>query len=205
MATRKKKHAASPTPKPAKLQAFHHRIDDRFSFSRFYWERSGPDRESMTPNFDAKQRPPDGGEESGPAAATQILLPADAPQDYFSVGFLVRHYEASLPIEETIAYAQLTIRFPTATNLHAPFELARNWAIQNYCSKGLPVVAFLHNPAIVGSEKNPGHVHLAVIPRRVTVLGWAGMARDIANDASRIAAWQSWCEYLATANSSVGG
>lgn len=176
------------------LTAFHDRKSPTFSFGRWNWKAAGQNRESLVPLFEAKQWPPDGKAGGSPAAAVSLLLPADAGQDYFDVDFMVRRYEETLPAEETIALAQLTMRFPEAPSLHHPFEVVREWAGTYFRAEGLPAVVILHNPALVGSG-NAGHVHVLVIPRRLNRLGWGTMARDIANDASRLSAWKSWEAY----------
>lgn len=178
----------------AKLTVFHDRIDDELTISRFNWSRTGEPRESMQDRFAKKVRPPSGDLSDPPASAVHVLLSPDAPQDYFDPAFLVRHYEASLPANETIAYVQVTLRFGAARNLHGPFEVVREWVRAEFCADGLPAVIVLHNPALVGST-NDGHVHVMVLPRAVTRLGWGKMVRDLANDAGRRAIWMSWQDY----------
>ncbi len=185
--------------KSAKLTAFHDRIDDEMTISRFNWSRSGEPRESMEPYFAAKVRPPSGQSDDPAAAAVHVLLPGTAPQDYADLDFLVRHYQASLPVRETIAFVQVTLRFPDAANLHAPFEIVRHWVRAEFCADGLPAAVILHNPAIVGCA-NVGHVHVMIFPRKVTHLGWSGMVRDLASDAGRKAIWMSWRDYWEAAN-----
>jgi hypothetical protein len=167
---------------------------ENFSFTRAYWPAEG-ERESIAGLIARKLHPvrsPDG-ENLGSAAKVDLLLPAAAPQEYIDIGHLICRYEATLPTHEPNAFAQVTIRFPGAINLHHPWEMVRAWVASFYADR-VPVIMVLHAPHLAGSP-NPGHVHCVVLPRRLGPLGWAEMERDIACDVGQREAYRSWTTF----------
>lgn len=190
--------AAAPAARPAPraLKAFYDGGGEfaNFAFARFYWEAGEGERESIVPRIDKKRHPvrSEAGRVLASAAKLDLLLPAEAPQDYMSVDHLVRRYEETLPAHEINAYALVTIRFPGAVNLHQPFEMVRSWA-QSYFAK-VPVLLVLHAPHEWGSS-NPGHLHCIVFPRRLGPLGWGTMERAIASDGGHREAHEAWTSF----------
>lgn len=185
---------AAPTTRP--LKAFYHGGGGASSFAmaRFYWPGGDGPRETIEPRFTKKRRPAGAESDVDTAAKVEVLLPADAPQDYADPGFIVRHYEASLPPEEVLAFVQVTIRFGDSPNLHHPYEVARSWVRSYFVeAMGVPVVLILHAPYLAGSEAD-GHVHAMVLPRRASRFGWMGMERDLGTDASALKARLAWNE-----------
>lgn len=76
-----------------------------------------------------------------------------------------------LPLEETAAFAQVTVSFPLACNLHAPWEQARSWLRDYYVERmGVPVVAVPHAPFRVGSD-SAVHLHALILMRKLTAFG----------------------------------
>jgi hypothetical protein len=162
------------------------------SMARFYWPAGEGLRETIEPRFIKKRRPAGAESEVDTAAKVEVLLPADAPQDYADPCFIVRHYQASLPPDEVLAFVQVTIRFGDSPNLHHPYEKARSWIRSHFVeSMGLPVVLILHAPYLVGSDAD-GHVHALILPRRASRLGWMAVERDLGNDASALSARLAW-------------
>lgn len=186
--------ATSPTPRA--LKAFYDGGGEfeNFAFARFYWEAGEGERESIVPRIDKKLHPvrSETGRVLASAAKVDLLLPAEAPQDYMSADHLVRRYEETLPAHEINAYAQVTIRFPGAVNLHRPFEMVRSWA-QGYFAE-VPVLLVLHAPHEWGSS-NAGHLHCIVFPRRLGLLGWGAMERAIASDGGQREAHEAWTAF----------
>lgn len=183
---------AASTIRP--LKAFYHGGGGTSSFAmaRFYWPAGDGPRETIEPRFTKKRRPAGAESDIDTAAKVEVLLPADAPQDYVDPDFIVRHYEASLPTEEVLAFVQVTIRFGTSPNLHHPYEMARSW-LRSYFATDFPVVLVLHAPYLAGSEAD-GHVHGLILPRRVSRFGWLGVERDLGSDASALKARLDWNE-----------
>lgn len=167
---------------------------ENFSFGRFYWEAGDGERESIAPRIDKKQHPvrSDSGAVLASAVKVELLLPHDAPQDYMSLDHLIRRYEETLPRHEVNAYAQVTIRFPDAVNLHHPYEMVRAWVRAQYPHS--PVIIVLHAPHEWGSS-NPGHAHCIVFPRRLGSLGWTAVERTIASDVGQREAYESWVAF----------
>lgn len=179
------------------LKAFYHnQPDDPVSTTRFYWAKGEGIRESIVPHFEAKCRPGTKGNEEDKAAAVEVLLRGDVPQDYADPLFLAESYMSKLPAEETAAFAQITMQFSDATNLHAPWHQARAWLRDHYVKRiGVPVLAVLHAPFLSGGD-NAVHVHGLVLMKRATCFGWLGVHRDLAGDAGLAAAEASWRDWL---------
>ncbi|MCJ7420435.1 MobA/MobL family protein [Sphingomicrobium astaxanthinifaciens] len=170
--------------------------DDPFSFARFNWEEGLGERESIAPMFLAKRRP--GAKEGNvdTAERVELLLPADAPEIYADPDFLVSDYEKSLSAKDRLAFAQVTMRFAEAMNLHGPYEVARQWLREQYVKgRGLPLLLVLHAPFRMGSDNAP-HVHAMVLPRKLTRFGWSKVDRRLGSDGDRATAREAW---LATA------
>lgn len=184
--------AVAEAPARSELKLFHDGggRHENFSFARAYWSGEG-ERESMASRIDKKMHPvrSASGEVLASAAKVDLLLPPDAPQEYMDIGHVIRRYEETLPAHELNAYVQVTIRFPTAPNLHQPFEMIRGWARSFY--QRVPVILILHAPHLWGSA-NPGHLHCLGLPRRLSVLGWGEIERGIACDTGHRDAYESW-------------
>lgn len=196
-ATAKSTIAAAKAVAPVRpLKAFYHGGGgvSSFAMARFYWPVGDGPREMIEPRFTKKRRPAGTESDVDTAAKVETLVPADVPQDYADVNFLVRHYETSLPADEVLAFVQVTIRFGDSLNLHHPYEVARSW-VRSYFVEGmgLPVVLILHAPHLAASEAD-GHVHALILPRRASRLGWMGMERDLGTDASALKARLAWDE-----------
>lgn len=176
-----------------KLKTFYRgQTSDPFSFARFSWPSGSGSKESIVPRFRKKRRPAAAESLTDTAARVEVLVRPDVGEDYTDPDFLVRSYEEALPLEETIAFLQVTMRFPTATNLHGPFEQARSWLRSFYVEPfGLPVVAVLHAPYLAGSE-SPVHVHGLVMPRRLSPFGWLTIHRGLGSDERAAEALASW-------------
>lgn len=181
------------------LRAFHHPAaeDGTFGFGRFYWPEGTGHRQGILPNFLKKRRPVEAEGEADTAAKVEVLLPADAPEEYGEVAFLVRRYEEKLPPDENTAYGQVTLRFPDARNVHHPHEVARAWVRSFFVDDpkvAVPVVLVVHAPHLAGSD-SPTHVHALVLPRQLRWFGWANMAADLANDEGQARALASWIQF----------
>ena len=57
-------------------------------------------------------------------------------------------------------------------------------------SERVPVIMILHAPCLSGSDADP-HVHVVVMPRRVSRMGWVGPAVDLGSDAAEVRARQA--------------
>lgn len=180
------------------LKAFYHgQPGDPVSTTRFYWSKGAGLRESIASYFLRKRRPAGSESEVDTAAQVQVLLRSDVPEDYSDPQFLVESYMSKLPPDETAAFAQITMRFPHATNLHSPWHQATSWLREYYVERvGVPVVAILHAPFLVGSDSSV-HVHGLVLMRKANCFGWLGMHRELAGDAGLAAAEASWRDWIA--------
>jgi hypothetical protein len=196
----KKTRATASTPAVApirELKAFYHgQPSDDFSAARFYWPAGAEPRESIAQHFLKKRRPAAADSPHDTAARIEVLLRADVGEDYTDVDFLVRSYEEKLAIDETAAFAQVTMRFPGATNLHGPYHRATSWLRSFYVAQyGVPVVAVLHAPHLAGSEASV-HLHGLILMKRLSPFAWMDVQRDLASDAGISAARQSWADHL---------
>jgi len=179
------------------LKAFYHgQPNDDFSATRFYWAAGSEPRESISRHFLKKRRPAAAENSPDTAARIEVLLRHDVGEDYTDPDFLVRSYEEKLAVNETAAFAQVTMRFPAATNLHGPYQRATSWLRSFYVSPyGVPVVAILHAPHLAGSDASV-HVHGLILMKRLSPFSWLEMQRDLASDAGISAARESWAEHL---------
>jgi hypothetical protein len=197
MTSRKKKIAteaqAETGPVTRELKAFYHgQPGDRVSSARFYWPPGTGPRESIAAHFQAKRRPAASESLVDTAAKVEVLLRGDVPEDYTDPTFLVESYMSKLPREETSAFAQVTLSFAKATNLHHSWEQARSWLRDHFVARaGVPVVAILHAPFLAGSD-SPVHLHALVLTRRLSAFGWLSGHRELAGDAGLAAAEKSW-------------
>ena len=206
MPTRKTKKAAPAASVPQApesafrvLKPFHHpaAADGTFGFGRFYWLEGVGYRQTILSNIRKKLRPVQGQAGEDTAARVEVLLPFDAPEEYAELDFLVKRFEEKLPSEETTAYAQVTLRFPDARNVHHPYEVARAWVRTFFIDearKGVPAILVLHTPHLAGSD-SPVHVHALVLPRQLRWFGWANVAADIASDKGYAQALESWMQF----------
>jgi hypothetical protein len=191
-----KSAAADSAPEKSELRLFHDGggRHENFSFTRAYWASEG-DRESISERINKKINVirSDAGEVLAKAAKVDLLLQPDAPQEYMDIDHLVRRYEETLPPHELNAFAQVTVRFPNAPNLHQPWEMVREWAKLHYATR-VPVILILHAPHLSGSS-NPGHVHCIALCRSLTIMGWSQIERAIASDAGQREAYESWTAF----------
>lgn len=197
MVTAKKKLASkrvSKKPEQLKeLSAFWKgQPDDPFTFARFYWAEGKGDREGVSAKFLAKRRPvgKSGGKET--AARVEVLLPADAPEEYSDPDFLTRNFDARLPEQGATAYVQLTMRFPDALNLHGPYERCRSFLREEFVDgRSLPVLMVLHAPHLTGSSNAP-HVHALILPRTIGRFGFGEPDLSTGSDRDRDAIQAAW-------------
>lgn len=191
------KSSVLPAVRP--LTAFHHGrgLPTDFGHARFYWPGGDGVRESIASRIVKKRCPITSDDGLDTAARVDVLLPADAPQDYVDPDFIVRHYEQSLPADEAVAFVQVTMRFGDKPNLHYPYRIATDWVRNHFVDPlGCPVLMVLHAPHLAGSDAD-GHAHAIVLPRRASKLGWMGVVRHLGGDAAAAAArasWKAWWE-----------
>lgn len=206
MVARKTKKAAPAASVPQALEtgfrvlkAFHHpaAADGTFGFGRFYWVEGSGSRQSILSNLRKKRRPVEGEAGEDTAARVEVLLPSDAPEEYTDPDFLVKRFEEKLPPEEMTAYAQVTLRFPEARNVHHPYEVARAWVRTFFVddpNRSVPAILVLHTPYLAGSA-SPVHIHALILPRQLRWFGWGNMAAELATDAGKEQALASWTNF----------
>lgn len=193
-ATKATTKKAKTKPAERALKGFFHpeELGGTFGFARFYWEPGEGSRASIAPQIRKKRQPAGAEKDADTAARVEVLLPPDAPEDYCDVDCLVRRYEEWLPDHEPTAFAQVTVRFPDAPNLHSRYEDCRAWLREHFAiGLGLPVIAILHAPYLAGSDA-PGHVHGLVFPARLSRFGWSGSDRAVATDIGQSGLALSW-------------
>lgn len=193
------KAAAETVETPATLKAFHHGTNptDGFGFSRFWWDGDGP-RKGIAGKVMKKFQPVI--DPSDPtavtAARTDLLLPCDAQADYMDVAHLLDRFDAKLPRSEKHAYVQITLRYPGATSIHAPFEEARAFAWQHLViERRLATIVVVHAPFLAGSDASPLHIHLIAPLRRLGALGWGEMETRLPGDRGRMALLKAWTQF----------
>jgi hypothetical protein len=201
MASRKtKKPEAAPAlvSTVRELKGFYHPVEAEgtFGFDRFYWLPGAGRRESILPRVLKKRRPAGADSDEDTAAKVEPLLPRDAPEIYSDVDFLVGHYQDCLPLTESTAYAQVTLKFPDAPNAHSVYEASRSWVRNHFVDSstvGVPAILVLHAPYLAGSE-SPVHAHALVLGMRLSRFGWS-RAPDFSSDAAQQEALASWTAF----------
>lgn len=113
-----------------------------------------------------------------------------------SLDHLLTRFDASLPVFERNAYAQVTIDLPRDAPLHLGWERVRSWARQHFpVERSLAAILILHAPHLALSANAP-HIHVIVPARRLGANGFGEHARDVNSDEGHRDALGSW---LATA------
>lgn len=192
---------AEARPAPSILKAFHHGTEDseNFGFSRFWWEGEG-DREGIKAKVLKKLQPKLGSTDDPDAvtaARAEPLLPLDAQADYIELRHLLERYDATMPMNETHAFVQVTLHFPEARNMHGPFEEARAFAMEYFVwERRLAVILVLHAPGLAASASHL-HAHLLIPLRRLGPLGWGEVERHLPNDRGRAEVHVAWLAFRA--------
>ncbi|MFN3727747.1 MAG: hypothetical protein ACK4SZ_15750 [Allosphingosinicella sp.] len=203
------KKSAAPKPvsaaesAPAILKAFHHGTEgtENFSFSRFWWENDGA-RKGIKAKVLKKFQPKPGTDDDPDAvtaARADPLIPLDAQADYMDVRHLLERFDATMPAHETHAFVQVTLHFPEAVNMHAPWEEARAFAMDHFVlnpERRLAVVMAMHAPNLAASGSHL-HVHLLIPLRRLGPLGWGEVERHLPNDRGRQETHAAWLAFRA--------
>jgi hypothetical protein len=125
-----------------------------------------------------------------------IVLPPlanDADRDI--MGLAQRFDAAALPHKPSLL-VYLTLRFPHDPSLQRGWELGRAFAFRNLALKrGLATVIVQHAPHRMGSP-NPPHLHLMILPRKLTSLGFGVFDDSITNDAGLERLHSEWVRFL---------
>ena len=112
------------------------------------------------------------------AARWEVLLPPKAGDEYRDPQFLFSSFDKH-PLETRNGIlSYITFRFPDVDRLHVAFEKVRAFARAKFVlERQLPLLAVQHAPHLMGSP-NPHHVHVLLLPRVLSGLGW-GMPNDL--------------------------
>lgn len=125
-----------------------------------------------------------------------IVLPPlanDADRDI--MGLAQRFDAAALPHKQSLL-VYLTLRFPHDSSLQRGWELGRAFALRNLALKrGLATVLVQHAPHRMGSP-NPPHLHMMILPRKLTGLGFGVFDDSITNDAGLERLHSEWVRFL---------
>ncbi len=126
----------------------------------------------------------------------EVVLPCaahDGGRDPFLLGTeFDRHV---LPHKQSLL-VYLTMRFPTSASLQRSWEIGRAFALRNLALKRkLATVMVQHAPHRAGSD-NHQHLHLLVLPRRLTSLGFGVFDDAITTDAGLEKLYGEWRTFL---------
>lgn len=138
----------------------------------------------------------EGGELWQPTAeGHDIVLPPfanDADRDILALA--QRFDAAALPHKQSLL-VYLTLRFPRDASLQRGWELGRAFALRNLALKrGLATVIVQHAPHRMGSP-NPPHLHLMILPRTLTSLGFGVFDDSVTNDAGLEQLYGEWITF----------
>lgn len=124
-----------------------------------------------------------------------IVLPpgaTDADRDIRALA--LRFDAAALPHKQSLL-VYLTLRFPEDASLQRGWELGRAFAFRNLAVKrGLATVIVQHAPHRMGSP-NPPHLHLMILPRILSGLGFGVFDDSITNDAGLEQLYGEWVRF----------
>ena len=140
---------------------------------------------------------PTNGDEWDPTAENHdVVLPPGASDADRNIAALARRFDAAaLPHKQSLV-VYLTLRFPQDASLQRGWELGRAFALRNLALKrGLATVVVQHAPHRMGSP-NPPHLHLMILPRRLTSLGFGVFDDSITNDDGLEQLHSEWVRFL---------
>lgn len=129
------------------------------------------------------------------AEGHDIVLPPlanDADRDILALA--QRFDAAALPHKQSLL-VYLTLRFPHDASLQRGWELGRAFALRNLALKrGLATIIVQHAPHRMGSS-NPPHLHLMILPRSLTSLGFGVFDDSLTNDAGLEQLHREWTNF----------
>lgn len=121
-----------------------------------------------------------------------IVLPSHASDADRDIPALVDRYDREMLSHKQTLLVYLTLRFPDAGSLQRGWEMGRAFALRQFALKrGLATVMVQHAPHRVGSSNAP-HLHLMVLPRRLTGLGFGAFDDQILYDGGLEQIHQEW-------------
>jgi hypothetical protein len=139
--------------------------------------------------------PPDGAEWRPTAEDHDIVLPPGASDADRDISALARRFDTAALAHKQSLLVYLTLRFPEDASLQRGWELGRAFAFRNLALKrGLATVIVQHAPHRMGSP-NPPHLHLMILPRILSGLGFGVFDDSITNDAGLEQLYREWVRF----------
>lgn len=117
------------------------------------------------------------------AYRSEVLLPDGADDRFACPRTLMEAADelATAPTDALLAYATLTWM---PQRLHEQYETVRRFVVRTILPLGCPVLLVQHAPLFSRSRSLP-HVHLCIVPVRLTHLGWADRVKLLCGDKAR--------------------
>lgn len=138
------------------------------------------------------------------AVRSDVVLPVGASDDLRNPQLLLERFDReALPWKQALLVC-VTLRFPDTAHLHTGWETARGFALEAFArQRGLATVVVQHAPHVFGSD-NPPHVHLMVVPRRLTTLGFGQYADEITCDDGQTLVHEQWLAHIIRVKGGTG-
>jgi len=138
------------------------------------------------------------------AVRSDVVMPIGASDDLRDPQLLLERFDReALPWKEALLVC-VTLRFPGAANLHQAWETSRGFALEAFAvQRGLATVVVQHAPHVFGSN-NPHHVHLLVVPRRLTSLGFGQYDDEITCDEGQTLVHEEWLAHVSRSKFGTG-
>jgi hypothetical protein len=125
----------------------------------------------------------------------EMVLPADGDDAYRNAQLAMMKFDAEALPHKQAVMAYFTLKFPGDRSLQRGWEIARSFAFRNFAlRRQLATLVVQHAPHKMGSA-NPPHVHLLVLPRKLTALGFGVFDDHLTSDAGIEQVYREWTAF----------
>ncbi len=139
------------------------------------------------------------------AVRSDVVLPVGAFDDLRDPQLLLERFDREALLFKEALLVCVTLRFPQTPQLHLAWESARVFALEAFARRrGLATLVVQHAPHLLGSD-SPPHVHLLVVPRRLTTLGYGQYDDAITCDDGQTLVHKEWLAHVARSKVGTGG
>lgn len=125
----------------------------------------------------------------------EMVLPAEGDDAYRNAQLTMMKFDAEALPHKQALMAYFTLKFPGDRSLQRGWEMARSFAFRNFAlRRQLATLVVQHAPHKMGSA-NPPHVHLLVLPRKLTALGFGVFDDHLTSDAGIEQVYREWTAF----------
>lgn len=131
------------------------------------------------------------------AERADVVLPPGVDDTYRDPRSLLAAVDAGAIDSEQALLTYVTLTFPDADRLHGDWERARAFAYQVLArERQLATLCIQHAPHRAGSP-NPPHVHLLIVPRKLSGLGLGAYDLEFCRDQGQRVIHKLWMAFRA--------